>query len=289
MTTASPNIGLLGASGMAGSRIADRLARHGISARLLVRKPEALATGSTQSVAAADLDKPSTLPSAFAGLDVLILVTAESPAQATHGIAAIAAARAAGIKRIVMLSAFLAKAGDEAHFGAQHGRIEQALIASGMDYVIVRPSFFMQSLFFMKADIVRGRLIVPVPSGKVAMVDLEDVAEAVVLSATGTGEANRTAVLTGEQALGFGQAAAMLSQTLDRKVKHIAPPLWLARLILRRPQGAHGAANLHFLFRNLQAGREAVPTTDLRQLIGRAPGTLSQFLVREGAGFHGAQ
>lgn len=273
-------IALAGASGTLGSRIARELERRQIRARLLARAPDRLEAGFHDPILA-DLDRPETLPPALAGVDTLILITAESPDQDRQGIAAIEAARAGGASRIVLLSAMLAVATPERHFGGQHGRIEQALAASGIGHVILRPSFFMQSFLLFLDDLRRGRLIVPVRTGHVCFVDARDVAEAALRAALGEVEGPGPYVLTGEEAFSFAEAAALLSRASPRPIRHIAPPRWVARIMLSMSQGRYVAANLDYLFRNLEAGREAEPRPDLTAILGRAPGTFCSFIERE--------
>lgn len=282
--TTTPTIGVVGATGTLGQRVVASLEQRHLPARLIVRRNGAPVSDMHRRVFG-DLDQPDGLATAFSGLDLLILITAESPRQAAQGIAAIDAARNAGVRRVVLVSAFLAAGTELTHFGGQHARIEQALAQSGLDHVILRPSFFMQSLFLLKRDIAKGRLIVPVPTGKVAMVDIDDVAAAVTACALDMPAGNPMHELTGDVAVRFGDVATMLSEALGHKVRHIAPPLWIAHLVLRRSIDAYGAANLRFLFSSLESGREAMPVADLGALLGRPPGTLAEFLARESAGF----
>ena len=248
-------------------------------ARLVLRDPGKMQPSLHQRIYG-NLDEPDSLSAAFEGLDVLILVTPEGPRQDRQGIAAIDAGRAAGVRRVVRLSAMLAVTSPGRHFGAQHGMIEEALARSGLDYTILRPSFFMQSFLLFLRDIARGRLIVPVPTGKVAFVDVEDVAEAAVACAAkeiGKGPF----VLTGGEALSFGEAAAALSGIGRAQVRHITPPRWVVRTLLSWSEGRFMASNFDYLFRNLEAGLEAEPTSDLESLLGRAPASFNAFLERE--------
>ena len=282
MMDAPPSIALIGASGTLGSLIATALERRGEAARLISRSPERLDAG-LHSRVKADLDQPETLPPALAGIETLILITAESPRQDRQGIAAIHAAQQCGVTRVVLLSAMLAGTTSrrERHFGGQHARIEQALAKGGMDHAILRPGFFMQSFFMLLRDLRRGRLIAPVPHGRVAFVDARDVAEAAAIAALSGSSQTAPFVLTGAEAYSFAQVAAALSLVAPRPIRHIAPPLWLARLILAMTQGRYAAANLEYLFTSLEAGREAEPTSDLARLLGRPPTSLSAFAERD--------
>jgi uncharacterized protein YbjT (DUF2867 family) len=279
-------IGVIGASGGLGSGFARQLAAKGIRARLITRRPGA--ADPTHDIVQGDLDHPRRLLLAVTGIETLILITADSPRQAEQGEVAIVAAKAAGVARIVFVSAMLAGETPPLSFGVQHARIEQALVASGLAYAILRPSFFMQSFGLFAADIKGGRLMIPVPTGRAAFVDRDDVAEAVAICALEPELPGPDPVyLTGSEALGFGTAAGMLSAVTGMKIRHIALPLWLVRIIL--PYVAKldrwTAARLVEMFAALEAGLEERITPDLGRILGRPPGMFAEFLARERALF----
>jgi uncharacterized protein YbjT (DUF2867 family) len=279
-------IGVIGASGGLGSGVARHLAARGIRARMIIRRSGVAIPA--HDVVRADLDRPDTLPTAIAGINTLILILADGPRQAMQGEAAIAAAKAAGVGRIVFVSAMLAGQTPPLSFGVHHARVETALRASGLAYAILRPSFFMQSFGLFAADIKRGRLMIPVPTGRVAFVDRDDVAEAVAIRALESGPPGPDPVyLTGTETLSFGTVADMLSAVTGTRIRHMALPLWLVRIVL--PYAAKldrwTAARLVEMFAALEAGLEERITPDLGRILGRRPGTFATFLARERALF----
>ncbi len=278
-------IAIIGATGGLGSGVARHLADRGIRARLILRQA---AAHPAHDVAHGDLDRPETLPAAMAGIETLILITADGPRQSAQGEAAVKAAKAAGAARVVLVSAMLAGEAPPLSFGVQHARIERALRDSGLVHAILRPSFFMQSFGLFAADIKSGRLMVPVPTGRVAFVDRDDVAEAIAMCARDPGLPGPDPVyLTGVEALSFGAAARMLSAVTGKTIRHIALPLWLVRIIL--PHVARldrwTAARLVEMFAALEAGLEERVTPDLARILGRPAGTFTDYLARERAVF----
>jgi uncharacterized protein YbjT (DUF2867 family) len=276
------SVGVIGASGGLGSSIARQLAVKGIRARLILRN--AAAVDAMHEIVWGDLDRPDRLPTAMAGIETLILITADSPRQAEQGRAAVAAAKAAGVARIVLVSAMLAGENPPLSFGTQHAAVEQALRSGGLAHAILRPSFFMQSLGLFAADIKRGRLMIPVPTGRAAFVDRDDVAEAVAICALEPGPPGPDPVyLTGREALSFGTVAGMLSAVTGSRIRHIALPLWLVRMIL--PHVAKldrwTASRLVEMFAALEAGLEERITPDLGQILQRPPTTFADYLARE--------
>lgn len=275
-------IGLIGATGNLGGRVARALANQGCFARLIVRQPKKLQS-SEHSIVFGDLDNPGTLPAAMKSLKCLIIITSDNPRQYAQGTSAINAAKLVGVSRIVLVSAMLAGEEVPLSFAARHAGIERELRASGIEHVILRPSFFMQS-FSKFTNFKNGRMVVPVPSGSVAFVDAEDVASAVVQCAVfplPSEVKNRTRILTGNESVSFKEAAVILSSSVGVLVKHKSPPLFVLRCILPWLVGRDMASMLSYMFSRLEDGREAKPTEDLERLLGRRPKTLFECFTRE--------
>ncbi|WP_196217763.1 NAD(P)H-binding protein [Burkholderia cenocepacia] len=280
-------IGLLGATGGLGMRVARRLMAHGHMARLIIRQPEKFPKTS-HAVAMGNLDQPDTLISAMSGLSTLIVITADGPRQYEQGAAAIDAALACGVRRIILVSAMLAGEPAPRSFADRHARIEKKLAETGLEYLIVRPSFFMQS-FWKFTNFRRRTIQVPVPTGRVAFVDAEDVAEAVAISADieRAIPSSGTHILTGSESFSFSEVAQLMTNSLGEKFKHVAPPLCAVKLVLPFVVGRELSSMLTYLFDCIEAGHEANPTGDLKRLLGREPGTFRQCIQREPGGFLG--
>lgn len=231
-----------------------------------------------------DLDDPASLTPAFAGIRQLVLITADGPQQIDQAMTALEAARAAAVERIVLISAMLAGETPPLSFGVNHRRIEELAAATGIPVQVLRPSFFVQTLG-MFADPVRkfGRLLVPVPTGKVAFVDVADIAAAVVPCLDPGRPVSGPKVLTGAQALGFAEVAALISAATGRKIVHTALPIPVMAALLATAGGQSlwFTGRLIAMFRALEAGKEATVSPDLAELIGRPPTTVAACLDRE--------
>ena len=86
----------------------------------------------------------------------------------------IEAAAARGVRQVVFLSIL----GAERIRVVPHRRVEQMLEASGMDWVFLRASYFMQNLSGVHRDDIRLRneIFLPAGNGKTSFVDVRDVA-----------------------------------------------------------------------------------------------------------------
>ncbi len=142
-----------GATGFVGPRIVHALRAQGRDVRALVRRPEQAAHLRSLGVelAAGDITDPASLRAAVAGCTHvvhLVAIIQGSPedfrrvmTQGTRDL--VAAAQEAGVERFVLMSALgtsEASEGTVPYYAAKWAE-EQAVIDSGLEHVIFRPSF----------------------------------------------------------------------------------------------------------------------------------------------------
>jgi NADH dehydrogenase len=142
---------MTGATGFVGRHILQRLVEHGHRVRALVRSPDRLPfSPAAVDIVTGTLADAAVLRALVDGADTvihLVGIIAERRTATFESIhvagtrAVVAAAGAAGVRRLVHMSA--AGARDEAGATAYHrtkARSEQIVAASGIDHVIFRPS-----------------------------------------------------------------------------------------------------------------------------------------------------
>ena len=176
-------IGVAGATGGLGSRIAAGLAERGVEQRLIVRDPaRAPALEGAEVVRGGEYSDAEQMRRAFDGVDVLFLPSAgENPDRvgSLHR-PAIEAAASAGVTRVVYTS-FLGAAPDCTFtFGRDHFFTEEILRESGMGWTMLRDSIYLDFVPFLAgADgVIRG----PARDGRVAAVARDDVADVALAS-----------------------------------------------------------------------------------------------------------
>jgi uncharacterized protein YbjT (DUF2867 family) len=132
-----------GATGTVSSALLKQLGSEKV--RVLVRDASRAPAAPGIEVAAGDLEKPATLQEAFAGVDTVWLLTAMGP-QAPHASSnAVWAAKRAGVKHIVRLSAIGAAHDAPTRNGRLHALSDVEVQASGIPWTIIRPAFFLQN------------------------------------------------------------------------------------------------------------------------------------------------
>ncbi|MEM9106992.1 MAG: NAD(P)H-binding protein, partial [Pseudomonadota bacterium] len=229
----------------------------------------------------ADLNDPTSLETVMQRVEAVFLASADGPQQDRIEADQIAMFARQGRPHVVKLSAQSAGLDPPVSFGIQHRRSEQALEASGLPYTILRPTFFQQSLLLFADDVAKkGKITAPVGKGKIAMVNVDDVARMAATVIANEDHHGKTYTLTGPAALGFDEVVGHLSKTLDRKVGHTSPPAFAARLVLPFVTGMpRWQSNLVVdLLSALKAGAQQEVSTDIEKVTGQSPGSVEDFL-----------
>ncbi|MFL1431818.1 MULTISPECIES: NAD(P)H-binding protein [unclassified Nocardiopsis] len=265
-----------GATGTIGRHLVRELTERGTPFRALVRdraKGEALG----HPFAVGDFADPASLAAALEGVDRLFLngpgaqpVTGPQPMVA-HQRAAIDAARAAGVARIVKVSAWRPSPDSRLSVLAHHG-IDRHLRAAGPAWATLRPTGFMQNLLAPAAFAPDGALAGPYGTGRVAYVDARDIAACAAVLLTGDEGLGRDHDLTGPEALTHAEIADLLGVPF-RDV----PPGEAGRDLRAAGLPAGFVDDLLWLYAEMADGSMSETTTAVRDLTGREPYTFARF------------
>ena len=235
-----------GATGNVGHHVVRQLATRDVTTRALVRDPAAAAARfgvhhAEVEILRGDLDDPSSIRSALAGVDRLFLTAADGPSKVAQEQRVIDLAAAAGVELIVKLSAMHADERSALPAFAWHGTIERHLAASGVPAVVLQPAFFMANMLMVAPGVAAtDTLFAPTGGAKVAMVDVRDVAA--VAAAVLVDPGLRRAHAGGDRSRGDH---VRRRRGRDRRRRRPADPL-------RRPDARASATSLR------QRGRAAV-------------------------------
>ncbi|MDX1501089.1 MAG: NmrA family NAD(P)-binding protein [Thermoanaerobaculia bacterium] len=274
-----------GAGGKTGRAVLAALARRGAAARAMVRGPrrrDGVRTLAAE-VCEGDLLDPRAVAAAVAGAEAIYHICPNvHPDEVAIGRGVIAAARTAGVGRLVFHSVLHPRIEAMPHHWAKL-RVEELLVASGLDFTILQPAAYMQNLLAQWDAVVRrGVYAVPYDlDARVALVDLGDVAEAAARVLTEPGHEAATYELCAPGLPDQRQIAAILGDTLGREVRAVETPLdeWAARA---REAGLHGYAleALLRMFRYYGRHGMAGGPRALEWLLGRPATALRRFVER---------
>ncbi|QNE21728.1 SDR family oxidoreductase [Kribbella qitaiheensis] len=273
-------IGVTGATGQLGSRVARQLAESGIAQRLVVRDPARAPELSGAEVAQAAYGDSAALLNALDGVHTLLLVSAsESADRVSLHKATIDAAVAAGVRRIVYTSFVAAAPSATFTFARDHWHTEQHIIGTGVDYTFLRDNLYLDFIpgFAGEDGVIRG----PAGDGRVAAVLREDVAEAAARVVADPSHSGKTYDLTGPAAFTLAEAAAMLSDAWGKPIRYEAETLdeaYRSRESFGAP--AWEVAGWVTSYAAIASGELSTPTTAIEEITGRPPTALSTYLAR---------
>jgi uncharacterized protein YbjT (DUF2867 family) len=269
-----------GATGQAGAEVARALAARGERVRAFVRDPGTARRklGEGVELAAGDLADPRSVRAALDGADALFLSCADDPRRVGWETSAIDAAVAAGVRRVVKLSAVGAEPGSPVAFWDWHGQVEQHLRASGTGWVILRSSWYMSNLLAAAAQVAaEGRLYAPAGQARVAMIDPRDVGAAAAALLTspglaGPGHEGRTYLVTGPEAITFTEVCAGLSAATGRRIEFTDIPGEAAeQAMIGGGVPAFAAQQIVKIFAQLRQGADRRVTATVQALTASAP------------------
>jgi uncharacterized protein YbjT (DUF2867 family) len=285
----SETVLVTGATGNVGRALVPMLACAGVQVRAASRRGtalrDALAGVRAQRL---ELRAPGSVAEALEGVDRLFLATPLEPDMAGVAARVVEQARSAGVAQIVRLSAFGAGRGAATRLAAVHEQTETVLRASGVPCVCLRPNAFMQNIVNQFAEGIRqrGSLRAPQGNGRVSTIDARDVAAAAAHVLTQSPPPTGCFDLTGSAALSNHDIAAVLSRVLGREIRYVDTEPGETRATLL----AHGLrpwlVDIVMELYDLSArGGAASITTDVEQLLGRAPTSFEAFAVDHAEAF----
>jgi uncharacterized protein YbjT (DUF2867 family) len=212
----SGKILVIGATGNVGAPLVSELLARGEKVKAATRSAVARVPAGAEAVRF-DLDDPSTLEPALAGVDrIYALSPAGNVDPVTPLQPLIEAAAARGIK-VVLQTAIGVDADDNIPFR----RLELLLERSGAPFVILRPNWFTDNFAtYWRAGVEQGEIRVPAGNGKTSFIDTRDIAAAAAGALTNSAHDGKAFVLTGAESYDYAEAAVLLSNALGRRIAY---------------------------------------------------------------------
>ncbi|EFL27897.1 hypothetical conserved protein [Streptomyces himastatinicus ATCC 53653] len=265
---------VLGATGKTGRRVAARLRLRGTPVR----------AASRSSRTRFDWSDPGGWDAALRDVAAVYVVAPQVPGPVHEFVAR---AEAAGVRRLVLLSGHGADTWGDSTFGLDMRSAEDAVRGSALEWTVLRPSNFAQNFDedVFHAPLVAGELALPAGAVPEPFIDVEDVADAAAAVLTEPGRhAGRIYELTGPRAITFGEAVELISRASGRALtyRRISPAEYAATLVGEglSEDDAHHVAEMFVM---MERGLIAATTDDLATLLGRAPRTFEDYVVRAAA------
>src|SRR5580693_2284767 len=210
-----------GAAGNIGGELVRALAEAGQPVRALARSAASDRFPSVVEIAAGDLNDPASLSPALDGAHGVFLLPgyADMPG-------VLAAARRAGVRRVVQLSGMSAGSGDMTNaITAYMVMSEQAARESGLAWTVVRPAMFMSNALQWLPQLRAGDVVrAPFGHARAAVIDPADIAAVAARALTTPGHEGRVYEVSGPESLTAGERVAILGAALGRALRFEAQP-----------------------------------------------------------------
>jgi uncharacterized protein YbjT (DUF2867 family) len=262
------------ANGKVGREVAKGLIAAGREARIGARTPvKAESAFKGAEIVAFDYADPASIAAALQGVRS-VFTAAPFPLLPKAEIDLAAAAKAAGVARIVKLSVL----GAERVPGAPHAVAEEAIAASGLEWTFLRPNTFMQNYATLAAEGIRktGAIYEAAADAATSFVDTRDIAAVAIKALTEPGHAGKAYALTGPQALDRNAVARALSEATGKTIAYVP----IDDAALRKAMAAAPPVLIELmstLYARIRAGQTAVVAPDIRQALDREAIGFAQF------------
>jgi len=196
-----------GATGSTGRAIVRLLGERGVSFRAASR-----ASGF-------DWTDPGTFESALDGVRAVYLLPPPGVGGRLPLLAPfLAAARQAGVRRLVLLSTSVESVPGQAEF-------HQAVLDAAPEYAILRPSWFMQNFVGQHPTArgirERGEIATATGAGRLGFVHTDDIAAVAVEALLAERAPNRDYLITGPEALSYGDVAKLIDEVAGYPVRFV--------------------------------------------------------------------
>ena len=276
---------ITGATGNIGTKLVDALLAKKADLRVGVRTPAKASHLLDKQVEVVELDfmKPGTFAEAFSGVGSAFLLLPFVEDFTTPAKQALEAAKAAGVKFVVKLSAIGADPEAPLHASEQHGLSDQATRESGMDWCILQPSFFMDNFVNFAGMGIKssGQFYGASGVGRSAYVSSGDIARAAAaIFATAADHRGQTYVLTGPESLTDSEVAGKISEVTGKPASFVnVPPDQLSAAMVQNGMPQWMADDLAGLEGVKAGGWAAQVSRDYCAITGRPAERLADFLA----------
>ncbi|WP_432460722.1 ergot alkaloid biosynthesis protein [Agarivorans sp. QJM3NY_25] len=269
------NVLVLGGKGKTGRYVVEKLTNLGVSHRIATRSPQ------QPNEVAFDWMQAELATAAFKDTRALYIVAPTNSSE--HGtlmLPILEQAIVQGVQRFVLLSASSLQAG-----GPMMGEVHAWLIKHAPEWAVLRPTWFMQNFSEQQhlPTICDEQAIYSATGmGRVGFIDAQDIAEVAVAALVAETAWNNDFILTGPDAMTYGDVANTLNEALDYPVSHIN--LTSAQLVERfQQQGMdqNYAQIMASMDAAIARGSEDKVTDNVETLTGRKPTCFADFVARE--------
>lgn len=219
-------IAITGSTGQLGRLVINKIKTKQLAAdTIALARSRGKASDLGVEVREADYARPETLEPALAGVDTLLLISAsEVGKRAAQHANVIAAAKKAGVQRIVYTSLLHADT-SPLSLADEHKQTEAAIKESGIPYTLLRNGWYTENYTAsVPAALANSAFYGSAGEGRISSAPRADYAEAAAIVLTSTGHAGKVYELAGDQAYTLADLAAEISRQTGRSIPYVNLP-----------------------------------------------------------------
>lgn len=233
-----------------------------------------------------DFEDPSTFEPAFENIQSLFLLRPPHISQVErffHPL--IEAVKGSGIKEII----FLSVQGAEKSKVIPHHQIEKLIAESGVQYIFLRPSYFMQNLTttLVKDIQQKQKIILCAGNALFNWIDIVNIGEATAILFNRFDQyAHQAIELTGTENKSFAEVAKVISEVTSSKVEFLNVHPFRFYHLKKQEGLSKGMIVVMILLHFLPRFQKPPRISDFYyQLTGKQPTTVKEFVEREHSAF----
>lgn len=258
---------ILGSTGKTGSRVFNTLHTQGLPVR----------PGSRSAALPFDWENQATWAPVLEHVDA-VYVSYQPDLCVPEALEAVTAftklAVKNGVKKLVLLSG---RGEPEAHAA------EQVIINAGVDWTIIRASWFCQNFSegYLVEPIQAGHVALPVPPIGEPFVDVDDIAEIAVAALTTDDHNGKLYEVTGPRLLSFEEGIAEIARATGKAIQyeHISMDEY-AGMLAEYEVPKEYVSLLTYLFTEVLDGRNAHVTDGVEKALGRKATDFSTYIKK---------
>ena len=275
---------ITGASGNVGSAALKSLSRHKNQYACFIADRYAAGQESSEDqrkIRKFDFLDASSWPDALKGINKVFLLRPPKIADVDNiFVPLIRSMEKTGVQSVV----FLSVQGADKMSWVPHYKIERALESSSLDYIFIRPSYFMQNLITTLSEDIIDKKEIHLPAGNALFnwVDVDDIGKAIAYCLTNFAEhKNQSFTISGPKNMSFTTVVEKINQNFHLNLRYIrrSPIGFLFYKIRKGTPFTFAMIQLilHYLPR---FSKEPEISSNFKQITGEEPTPLEAFLNR---------
>ena len=281
----APNVLVTGATGSIGAQLVMYLAdMSNVNVRAFVRdeiKAKPLEKSGAE-LAIGSFDDRKSIRAAMKGIETVVLIAPAGPDAVSQNSNIIKISKESSVRKVVRVSAIKASPDGPTENTRLHAQSDKELKVSGLNYVILRPNYFMQNLFmFLESINNESALYAGMGDANFAMIDVRDIVECAGNAAASNEFDYQVIELSGPESVSFGDVATALSGISGRTIKYVpVSPEAVRESMLRAGLDDWLSMLVRDYSQAYSEGWGDFVTDDVERMTGHTPRSIDEF-VRE--------